>query len=165
MITLDYRGSQNYTGSKPYPEPRRWLPLHNSYHRFVVQLIKTMFFKPFLSDMVSPKYPYLKCEKRRRRWRRDLHDFAMLILKARHEIGQIQAEECFSWCDAWYTFLLLRVHRHRQNQLISDLREYVQERLTYLKKLNTKVFQEQVVFSVTIKPICLPPPVTYFIFN
>ena len=23
VITLDYRGSQNYTGSKPYPEPRR----------------------------------------------------------------------------------------------------------------------------------------------
>ena len=51
-----------------------------------VQLIKTRFFKPFLSDVKFPEYAGWGCEKYESEER---HDFAMLILKARHAIGQI----------------------------------------------------------------------------
>ena len=59
-----------------------------------MQLIKTGVFKPFLSDVKVPDYAGVGCKGDGMRYKR--HDFAMLILKARHEIGQIQAEECFS---------------------------------------------------------------------
>ena len=62
-----------------------------------VQLIKTRFFKPFLSDVKFPEYAGRTCKKYE--WK-ERHDFAMLILKARHAIGRIlssqQAEEFFS---------------------------------------------------------------------
>ena len=46
-----------------------------------LQLIKTSFFKHFISDVAAPKYPW-KCTKESRKYKR--HAFAMLILKVRH---------------------------------------------------------------------------------
>ena len=49
-----------------------------------VQLIKTTFFKHFISEALSPEFAGMYCKKHENHPKR--HDFAMLILKARHQL-------------------------------------------------------------------------------
>ena len=165
MITLDYRGSQNYTGSKRYPGTRRWIPWHNSYHRFVCAADQSKVFQAFslrcaLPTQSRPKMP-------------------------EHPTSHLSSWLCvtnfegktWNWSSSFFSKNKLK---NTSVDVMLDIafcywgsRDTVErvkiKKCQLIKKVTHKsFFQKEVDFlarGLVARPICLPNPVTFFIFT
>ena len=85
-----------------------------------VQLIKTRFFQAFSHRCEVPRVsrPILQETQTlvRTTWLCDANFEGKDMQLVRFFLLEEQAEECFNWCDTWYSYLLLRVQRHRQSE-------------------------------------------------